>query len=177
MWGQMKPARRQTTPRTPETSEGNQPSDGMCRDVSTYAFPGATGCANMREGDTHFREFFDGTLGSPGPLHDRAPMTACAPFAPDDAFAERIWRRIAGRACAAPPTPPAPPSVVLMAGERTLRPIVAKGDRRVFTLPDDTRDVRLVSPASRPGDARPWAEDRRRLGVCVRSIALDGTRA
>src|SRR5271166_4596336 len=31
MWGQMKPARRQSTPRTPETSEGNQPSDGMPR--------------------------------------------------------------------------------------------------------------------------------------------------
>src|SRR5208283_2844441 len=32
----MKPARRQTTPRTPETSEGNQPQR---RDASTYAFP------------------------------------------------------------------------------------------------------------------------------------------
>jgi len=48
----MKPARRQTTPRTPETSEGNQPQR---RDASTYAFPSATSCANMREGDTHFR--------------------------------------------------------------------------------------------------------------------------
>ena len=127
--------------------------------------------------DEGYRGFFDGTLALPGPLHDRAPMVACAPFAPDDAFAERIWRDVAGRAGAALPAPPAPPSVMLVAGERTLRPVVAKGSRRVFVLPRGTRQVRLVSTASRPCDARPWAEDRRWLGLCVRRIGVDGARA
>src|SRR5271165_3809065 len=41
---QMKPARRQTTPRTPETSEGNQPSDGMCRPMHSPALPVVPTC-------------------------------------------------------------------------------------------------------------------------------------
>src|SRR5271166_2317878 len=44
MWGQMKPARRQTTPRTPETSEGNQPSDEMCRPMHSPALPVVPTC-------------------------------------------------------------------------------------------------------------------------------------
>jgi len=126
--------------------------------------------------DEGFREFFDGALASPGPLHDRALIAACAPFAPDDAFAERIWRRVADRAGVGPPPPPAPPSVTVLAGGRALRPVGTKGDRCIFALPRDTRQVRLVSPAPRPADLRPWSEDRRRLGVSVRRIALDGAR-
>ena len=125
--------------------------------------------------DEGFRAFFDGALASPGPLHDRV-APACAPFAPDDAFAERIWRRIADRAGAALPPPQAPPSVTVLAAGRTLRPVAAKGERRIFALPRDTRQVRLVSPASRPAHQRPWSEDRRRLGVSVRRIVLDGAR-
>src|SRR5271157_2364000 len=53
----MKPARRQTTSRTPETSEGNQPSDGMRRPMHSPALPVVPTCvkgipttANTREG-------------------------------------------------------------------------------------------------------------------------------
>ena len=41
-------------------------------------------------------------------------------------------------------------------------------------LPRDTREVRLVSHAQSPTEARPWLDDRRRLGVRVKRIVLRG---
>ena len=42
----------------------------------------------------------------------------------------------------------------------------------VFALPKNTAAVRLTSRAGSPTDARPWLEDRRRLGVYVERIVL-----
>jgi T5SS/PEP-CTERM-associated repeat protein len=123
--------------------------------------------------DEGARGFFDGATQHPGPLHARV-VPACAPFAADDAFAERIWRAVATRAGAAiPPPRPDRATLHLLAGERAMRPLFTAGQRCVFALPRGADRVRLVSPASRPTAARPWAEDRRRLGICVRRLALD----
>ena len=44
----------------------------------------------------------------------------------------------------------------------------------IFTLPRGAREVRLVSRAGSPTEARPWLEDRRRLGVRVARLVLRG---
>jgi hypothetical protein len=125
--------------------------------------------------DEGHRGFFAGAIAVPGPLADRT-VAACAPFAPDDAFAERIWQRVAARAQAPAPRPPAAPALRLIAGERHLRPAAVLGDRHLYALPPGVRVLRLVSPALRPTDSRPWAEDRRRLGVRVAGVTIDGAR-
>jgi Hint domain/Subtilase family len=124
--------------------------------------------------DEGFRGFFDGASASPGTLRERSRLGACAPFVSDDALAERIWRSVARRAKVKLATHrPAAPALRVLAGERLLRPIVAD-DRRLFTVPRGTAQVRLLSGTSRPTDSCPWSEDRRRLGVSVRRIATDG---
>src|SRR5271168_124635 len=45
------PSRRRTTPRTPETSEGNQPQR---QDASSLPSPDTISCGNVCEGDTHY---------------------------------------------------------------------------------------------------------------------------
>src|SRR5271166_6357371 len=121
--------------------------------------------------------FFSAALASPCPLHDRSPMAACAPFAPDETFAERVWRRVAARAgvASAPSMPRLRRTLTLVAGECSLRPALADGPRQVFAIPPGASHVRLVSPSARPTEARPWVEDRRRLGVNVRRLGVDGT--
>jgi len=121
------------------------------------------------------RGFFTGAIAVPGPLADRA-APACAPYAPDDAFAERIWRRVAARAQAPAPSPRAAPALQVLAGERPLRPVAVQGDRRLYALPPGAAEIRLVSTVTRPTHSRPWTEDRRRLGVRVAGVMVDGAR-
>jgi len=91
-------------------------------------------------------------------------------------FAKRVWCRIAARAeMAAPRSASPPPALRLVTGERVVRPMLVKG-RHIFPVPRGASDVRLISTTARPTDAHPWVEDRRRLGVAVRRIALDGAR-
>jgi hypothetical protein len=47
------------------------------------------------------------------------------------------------------------------------------GDEYVFALPRGCGEARLLSRAAAPCDTAPWVEDRRRLGVMVRRIALE----
>jgi hypothetical protein len=102
---------------------------------------------------------------------------ACAPLAPDDAFAEKAWRAVAGRAGASVPEPePAQAAnrdVTLIAGKRRIKPIVHRKDRITFALPRGSRDIRLCSSAARPTETRPWVEDRRLLGLNVRNLRMD----
>jgi len=44
----------------------------------------------------------------------------------------------------------------------------------LIALPPGTAEVRLLSDAERPTRARPWVEDRRRLGAGIRRIRVDG---
>ncbi len=130
--------------------------------------------------DEGHRGFFDAvpTMAVPGSLDDSAARPgACLPFAPDDAFVEVIWQRLARRAGARHPaaTGRVDPGAELQvqADGLSLRPVLTDGARHIYALPPTTRELRLVSPVRRPSTRRPWVEDRRRLGVCVRAVMLD----
>jgi hypothetical protein len=64
------------------------------------------------------------------------------------------------------------PDLCIVAGGRTLHPILVADDVYQFLLPSGATNVRLTSRAAAPTDARPWLEDRRRLGVYVERIVL-----
>jgi hypothetical protein len=98
--------------------------------------------------------FFDGATALPRPLADRF-VPACAPFAPDDAFAECVWQR-AARAQAPAPRPRSAPVLRLLAGTRPLRRVAVQGNRHLYALPPGITDLRFVSPALRLTHSRPW---------------------
>ena len=54
----------------------------------------------------------------------------------------------------------------------TVRPIYGDDKLVIFTLPRDAKEVRLVSRAQSPTEARPWLSDQRRLGVRVARLVL-----
>jgi len=62
----------------------------------------------------------------------------------------------------------------VLADQRIVKPIVSDSDRVIFVLQRGTGEVRLLSRAQPPTEARPWLEDRRRLGVRVKRIGLRG---
>ena len=60
-------------------------------------------------------------------------------------------------------------------GGRTVKPVFSDSQRVIFALPRGTGEVRLLSHAQSPTEARPWLNDRRRLGVRVKRVVLRGT--
>jgi hypothetical protein len=103
---------------------------------------------------------------------------ACMPLATDPGTVFPIWQRLLHRAGADAGTDGSDiaardEGVRLVAGARTLRPIVADGGTLIFALPRDAVAVRLLSAAARPNRARPWLDDRRSLGVAVTEISAD----
>ena len=137
--------------------------------------------------DTGNRGFFSNS-GAPLVLHpDLTDETdyptreagSCAPFVWDEASVQPVWQRLADRAAAI--GRPVPQRVTttdadlrLLADQRTVKPVISDSDRVIFVLPRGAREVRLVSRAQSPTEARPWLEDRRRLGVRVKRIVLRG---
>lgn len=104
---------------------------------------------------------------------------SCAPFVWDEASVRPVWQGVAERAAAiGQPVPQrattADAGLRLAAKGRTVKPIYSDSDHVIFALPSGAREVRLVSRAQMPTDARPWLEDRRRLGVCVARLLLRG---
>ena len=104
---------------------------------------------------------------------------SCAPFVWDEASVQPVWQRLADRAAAI--GRPVPQRVTttdadlrLLADRRTVKPIISDSDLVIFVLPRGAREVRLVSRAQSPTEARPWLDDRRRLGVRVKRIVLRG---
>jgi Hint domain/GTA TIM-barrel-like domain len=99
---------------------------------------------------------------------------SCAPFATD---VEPVWRRLARRAerlgYALPEIPSTTdPAPRVLVNGRPLMPIAFDDGGYVFVLPPHTTEARLLSRAAAPSEARPWLEDRRRLGVAVRRLML-----
>jgi hypothetical protein len=146
-------------------------------ELPAHALLLAEGVAAESYLDEGRRDFFGDTpaLHVPADLQDRAARAgACLPFAPNDAFVETIWQRLAQRAgVPAPLAADMGADLRVQANGRWLRPVLADGCRHIYALPPATSELRLLSPAQRPTDRRPWAEDRRRLGVCVRAVVLD----
>jgi hypothetical protein len=102
---------------------------------------------------------------------------SCAPFVWDEAAVHPVWQRLSERATAlGQPVRPAAttsdPALHLVAAGRSIKPIYADAGLFIFPLPRNAGTVRLVSRASAPTDARPWLDDRRRLGVRLARIVL-----
>jgi hypothetical protein len=110
------------------------------------------------------------------------PTRACARLATDAATVEPIWRRLAARAaalgCDAPPRETiGDAGLRVVAADRTLHPLSAAGGRRCFALPPGVPAIRIRSRAAAPSEARPWLDDRRRLGVSVSRILVRDDRS
>jgi Hint domain len=102
---------------------------------------------------------------------------SCVPFVWDEASVRPVWQRLSERAAAlGQPVRPAEtttdPALHLVAAGRRIKPVYADAGLFIFPLPRNARTVRLVSRASAPTDARPWLDDRRRLGVRLARIVL-----
>ncbi len=107
-------------------------------------------------------------------LGEAFPATrACAPTGSPAAI-EAAWRRTAGVAPPAAAMHAGHAGVTVRVGGREVTPL-NDGRWLVFALPDDARDLLICSDASSPASARPFDEDRRRLGVPVARLMLHGT--
>ena len=136
--------------------------------------------------DTGNRGFFANS-GAPLVLHpDLTDETdyptreagSCAPFVWDEAACPPVWQRLADRAAAI--GQPVPQRATTTDPACTSSPAGAASSRSSATRGCHLRPaarrrrVRLVSRASAPTEARPWLDDRRRLGVRVKRIVLRG---
>jgi hypothetical protein len=101
---------------------------------------------------------------------------SCAPLPVAPAEVEPVWRALLERAEALgwallTPVPRTDdPALYLLAGTRRLKPMRIGDGRHVFAIPPGMPALRLISRAARPCDDRPWHDDRRALGVCVRRL-------
>jgi Hint domain len=102
---------------------------------------------------------------------------SCAPFVWDEGNVRPVWQRLADRAAAL--GQPAPKletatdtDLHIVAKGRAVQPLYSENGLYIFVLPKGATEVRVVSRAGSPADARPWWEDRRCLGVCVERIVL-----
>jgi hypothetical protein len=139
--------------------------------------------------DTGNRGFFANSSGVPLVLHPNLTdesgyptreAGSCAPFVWDEASVRPIWQHLADRASAI--CQPVPQHTTTTDADlrllnqrpkrRMVKPIYEGSDLAIFMLPRWASEIRLQSRAQSPTAARPWLEDRRRLGVRVKRIVL-----
>jgi hypothetical protein len=137
-------------------------------------------------GNSGFFENSDAPLVLHPDLTDESDYPAreagsCAPFVWDEASVRPIWQRLADRAATI--GQPIPRRAVTTEAylrlrgklrDRLSKPIYADSNLAIFVLPRGATQVHLLSQAQSPTEARPWLDDRRRLGVRVRRIVLRG---
>jgi hypothetical protein len=137
--------------------------------------------------DTGNRGFF-ANAGAPLVLHPDLTVEtnyptrevgSCAPFVWDETSVQPVWQKLTDRAAAlgdpaAQRATTTDADLQLLADRRPVKPVFSDSDRVIFVLPRGAHEVRLVSRAQSPTEARPWLEDRRRLGVRVKRIVLRG---
>jgi hypothetical protein len=134
--------------------------------------------------DTGNRGMFE-NAGLPLTLHpdmsnsqDRREAESCAPFTGDAGLVAPIWQRVAMRAIMLGHALPVAsettndPAPRIEIGTSIFAPVAVEDGCFVFALPSWKGGIRLVSRSAVPGDAAPWVEDRRRLGVRVRQMTL-----
>ena len=107
----------------------------------------------------------------------RRVALSCLPLCTDPAAVETVWRQLAARAVDLGFTLPAPattddPALCLGVGAARLAPVVQADGRAVFVVPPGAGPAVLLSRSMVPAALQPWIEDRRRLGVRVRHLAL-----
>jgi len=111
--------------------------------------------------------------------HPTREAGSCAPFVWDEASVRPVWQRLTDRAAAlgrpgSQRVTTTDADLRLMANGRTVNPVFSDSNRVIFVLPRGASEVRLVSRAQAPTEARPWLGDQRRLGVRVKRIVLRG---
>ena len=140
--------------------------------------------------DTGNRGFFANS-GAPLVLHpDLTDETnyptreagSCAPLIWDEASVRPLLQQLAERAAAI--GRPVPQRVTTTdaglrlrsprTGRRTHEPIYSDSNLVIFLVPAQSPQIRLLSRAQSPTEARPWLDDPRQLGVCVKRIVLRG---
>ena len=110
-------------------------------------------------------------------VHPLREQGSCAPFVWQEDDVRPVWEALASRAADLGQLAPVQetttdPALAIVANGRTLQPLVAENGHYQFMLPSGVKEVRIVSRTASPGDAKPWMEDRRRLGVYVERIML-----
>jgi hypothetical protein len=116
------------------------------------------------------------TLEAPAAQQRRA-AGSCLKLLGDPLDVEPVWLALAARAKSLGLALPViatthDPALCIVAGMRRFAPVRQDGGRFTFALPALPGGARLRSRCSVPSAVRPWLEDRRRLGVMVRHIAL-----
>ena len=104
--------------------------------------------------------------------HPTREVGSCAPFVWDEANVRPVWQRLADRAGSSRRVTTTDADPRLLVDQRTIKPVFSDNDRVIFMLPRGASEVRLVSRAQSPTEARPWLSDQRRLGVRVKRIVL-----
>ena len=107
---------------------------------------------------------------------------SCVPFVWDEANVRPVWQRLVDRAAAIGQPVPQPATTteanLRVRGRKGVRnhgkPIYADSNLILFVLSRGENQFRLISRAQSPTEARPWLEDRRKLGVRVKRIVLRG---
>jgi len=102
---------------------------------------------------------------------------SCLTLRSDPEHVEPVWQALAARAetlgLALPVVATThDPALCVVAGARRFAPVAYDGGRYTFALPALPDIPRLQSRCGVPSAVRPWLEDRRRLGVMVRRVAL-----
>ena len=104
----------------------------------------------------------------------------CVPLSHEAALVRPVWERLAARSHtlglpirALIATHDARLRLALPDG-RSLVPTVTCRDHFAFVLPSGSAAVRIHSRACPANEARPWIDDRRRLGVCMKRIMAHG---
>jgi Hint domain len=156
-------------------------------ELDTHAILLAEGLPAESYLDTGNHGFFANS-GEPTALHpdltDETDYPAreagsCAPFVWDEASVQPAWQKLADRAAALGQPVPQQATTTdaelrLFAKYHTVKPIYGDSHLVIFNLPRGAREARLLSRAQSPAEARPWLDDRRRLGACVKRIVLRG---
>jgi hypothetical protein len=107
----------------------------------------------------------------------RREAGSCLKLLGDPLDVEPVWQALAARAKSLGLALPViatthDPALCIVAGVRRFAPVQQDGGGFTFVLPALPGGARLRSRCSVPSAVRPWLEDRRRLGVMVRHIAL-----
>ena len=105
----------------------------------------------------------------------------CVPLSHEAALVRPVWERLAARSRASglpiralTATHDARLRLTLPDG-RSLTPTVFCADHYAFVLPAGSAPVRIHSRASPANQVRPWIDDRRQLGVCVKRVMAHGS--
>ena len=109
-------------------------------------------------------------------------LDACAPLAAGSASVEPVWRKLANRAESLGYerldfSTTDDPDLHIVADGKAIRPLSAQEDRYLFLIPAGTATTRLASRASAPSLLAPYLDDRRRLGVAIKRMSVQGPAA